>query len=126
MANKIKHSIENSKRKRDFKARNKRRHESKKKKNQLDEYVQRKAPQKEEAFDDVLGEEDEELERELARDQEMNDDNFDESEFRQYGEGLNLPSEEEESEEENEQDLKGEVTDSDLEDYYKELGIQDE
>ena len=83
MANKVKQSIENSKRKRDFKARNKRRYESKKNKNQRDEFVQRKPAQKEKAFDEAMDEEDEELEQELARDQEMNDEaHFDEFEFK--------------------------------------------
>ncbi len=54
MANKVQNAIENSKRKRDFKARQKRRFESKGKKSQTerDTYVQRKRPRKDQ---DVQG-----------------------------------------------------------------------
>lgn len=56
----------------------------------------------------------------------MEDDaNFDESEFLKHGEDLDLP-ESEGDEEELDRDAKGDETDSDLEEYYKELGIQDE
>lgn len=51
MANKVQNAIENSKRKRDFKARQKRRFETKGKKsqNERDTYVQRKRPRKDDA-----------------------------------------------------------------------------
>ena len=79
-------------------------------------------------MEEYIGEEDKELEEELARDQDLGDEEaLDEDEFQKYGEELNIPSEDEDEEEEEfEKDVKGEETDSDLEDYYKELGIQDE
>ena len=78
-----------------------------------------------------MEDEDEELEKELARDLDLGDeDNFDESEFKKYGDDLDLPDsddgEPEQDDEELMRDVAGEETDSDLEDYYRELGIQDE
>lgn len=78
-----------------------------------------------------MNEDDEELEKELANDQMINDDDedhFDESEFMKHGEHLDLPDsgdEEEDPDKEEEylRDAQGEETDSDLEEYYKELGI---
>lgn len=142
MANKVQNAIENSKRKRDFKARQKRRFETKGKKsqNERDTYVQRKRPRKDEAEvqdsdygeedDDklvqVMDEQDVELEQEVARDQAMEDEaNFDDTEFLQHGEDLDLPDSEQD-EEELDRDAEGGETDYDLEDYYKELGIEDE
>lgn len=54
MANRVKKAIENSKRKRDFKQRNKRRFDTKKRKNQneRDQYVQRKRVKRDEAATD--------------------------------------------------------------------------
>lgn len=139
MANKVKKAIEDSKRKRDFKHRSKRRQESSKKKNfrDKDQYIQRKRVKRDE-FDqkkrperdggeakdeEILGEEDKELEQELARDFDMGNEEgqFDEQEFLKHGDDLDLPESESDEEEE-----EGEETDSELEEYYKELGIQDE
>ena len=73
-----------------------------------------------------MDEQDVELEQEVARDQAMEDEaNFDDTEFLQHGEDLDLPDSEQD-EEELDRDAEGGETDSDLEDYYKELGIEDE
>ena len=142
MPNKVQKAIDNSKRKRDFKHRQKRRSDTSKKRRGQDEdkYVQRKRFKKDdqnepkkkveqdEDLEEMIGEEDKELEEELARDQDLGEEiDLDEDEFQKYGDELNIPSEEEDEEEDEfEKDVKGDETDSDLEDYYKELGIQDE
>eukprot|EP00347_Sterkiella_histriomuscorum_P015725 403355916 len=149
MANKVLKKIEDAKRRRDFKQRSKRRFETdaKKKTNEREKFVQRKykkpfgqknergeEPKKtrEEEIEEIMNEEDVELEQELARDEMINeDDEFDETEFLQHGDQLDLPDSGDEEDDFDKQeellrDAEGELTDSDLEDYYKELGIQDE
>lgn len=80
----------------------------------------------EEKYERVMAEEDPELEKELEEAGliEARDDTsvLDEKEFLEHADELDLPDEEED----NEQDLKGEDTDSDMEDYYRELGIENE
>ncbi len=85
----------------------------------------------EEEFNRVMQEEDPELEKDLlgedgaiaAEDEDIQmEDGGDEGEFVDDGGDLDLPDEEEV--EDNEDDLKGEDTDSDLEEYYRELGIE--
>lgn len=135
-ANKVKKSIEDSKRKRDFKLRHKGRFERKQKNNKFeDKYTEKKRLRKDEQKtkedeeedmeeDDLMGEDDGE-EEEVKPEEEYYDE-FDPKEaLDAEGHDLDLP----ESESEDEQvqkDLQGEDTDSELEDYYKELGIQDE
>lgn len=154
MANKTKRAIEDSKRKRDFKVRSKDRKERtyKKNKNESEKYVQRggnAAPnkrQKREEYDSdeeykrVMEAEDPDLERELAEagidvtgiNKDGDDDEnieMENAEFIDHDEGdLDLPAEENEDnfDDDNESDLNGEETDSDLEDYYRELGIENE
>lgn len=73
-----------------------------------------------------MAESDEELEKELAEAQEPVDDEdieMDEAEFLEHADELDLPDE---SEGEDSADLKGEETDSDLEEYYREIGIATE
>lgn len=142
MANKTQRAIEDSKRKRDFKGRQKNRKDrtAKKEKFEKNKYVQRgSVPSKrqkveevedeETKFQRVMAEEDPELERDLkeAGIIEGGDDgseNLDENEFLEHADELDLPEEENISD--NEGDLKGEDTDSDLEEYYRELGIENE
>jgi hypothetical protein len=80
----------------------------------------------EEEFNRVMAEEDPELGKDLEAaiqeedgDIEMEDD----QEFADDAGELNIPEDEQEVED-NEDDLKGDDTDSDLEDYYRELGIE--
>ena len=77
-----------------------------------------------------MAEEDPELERDLmgedAAIEEGEDIQMEEGEFADEGGELDLPEDDEEVVEENEDDLKGEETDSDLEEYYRELGIETE
>lgn len=58
---------------------------------------------------------------------EDNEEMFDETEFLKHGDHLDLPDsgdeEDADKEEEMYRDAQGEDTDSDLEEYYKELGI---
>ena len=51
------------------------------------------------------------------------DDQGENNEFLMNGHDLDLP-EDESSDEENKEDLKGEATDSEMEEYYEELGIK--
>ena len=142
MANKTKRAIEDSKRKRDFKVRQKGRKERsvKKQKFENNKYVQRgSVPNKRQKLDEVedeetkyqrvMAEEDPELERDLKEAGIMNGDddgseNLDENEFLEHADELDLPDEEDMDDDEG--DLKGDETDSDLEEYYRELGIEDE
>jgi hypothetical protein len=159
MANKIKKAIEDSKRKRDFKSRDKGRkiRTQKKQKYEANRFVQRgtgggagkargqgfKGPKgqpkreesdeeegSEEEFNRVMQEEDEDLEKELADaqepevDDEEGDMEMNDAEFLEHADELDLPSEDEVADDED--DLKGEETDSDLEEYYRELGIETE
>jgi hypothetical protein len=74
----------------------------------------------------MLNESDPEAEKEVK--EMMGDDygaEFDETEFKKHENLLDLPDSESEGDD-LEQDMKGEETDSDLEDYYRELGIADE
>jgi hypothetical protein len=74
-----------------------------------------------------MADDDVELEKELLDAQEPIDDEdleMDEAEFLEHADELDLP--EDASEEEDDADLKGEETDSDLEEYYRELGIETE
>lgn len=147
MANKTR-AIEDSKRKRDFKQRNKGRQERSAKKDKFEKskYVQRgsqqhkhetnKRQKKEEAsegsddeetkYNNVMAEEDPELERELKEagliEGDAGSEDLDEQEFLEHADELDIPDEEGDDED----DLKGEDTDSDLEDYYRELGIENE
>jgi hypothetical protein len=131
MANKVLKAIEDSKRKRDFKQRNKGRKERSQKRQKLEKnkYVQRgsgKRPAPEEdKFEKVMAEDDPELERELEEagilEGKDGSEDLDEAEFLEHGDELDLPDLDDD-----EEDLKGEETDSDLEDYYRELGIENE
>ncbi len=138
----VKKAIDNSKRKRDFKKRSSRRQESsnKRKHQESDKYVQRKRVKQENVdkvgkvnedddIDQYIEEEDKELEAELARDKDLGDqESFDDAEFDKYGDELDIPDDLDElsGEEDLEKDAEGDATDSDLEEYYRELGIQDE
>jgi hypothetical protein len=79
-----------------------------------------------------MQEEDPELERELLGDDAaaaLNDESEDlnEDQFLEGADELDLPEDDEEDEQEDkDEDLKGEETDSDLEEYYRELGIENE
>ena len=76
-----------------------------------------------------MAEEDPELERDLMGEDAAIEEGEDiqmEEEFADEGGELDLPEDDEEVVEENEDDLKGEETDSDLEEYYRELGIETE
>jgi hypothetical protein len=148
MANKTKRAIEDSKRKRDFKQRSKGRKDRTQKKDKFEKnrYIQRGSEQhmqaskrmrkdddgenEDDKYKRVMEEDDPELERELKEagliDGDVGEDgseNLDENEFLEHADELDLPSEDEAD---NEDDLKGEETDSDLEDYYRELGIENE
>jgi hypothetical protein len=70
-----------------------------------------------------MAEEDQELDRELLEDQQENaSEDLDDAEFLEHGDDLDLPD----IEDDNEEDLQGDETDSDLEEYYRELGIENE
>lgn len=72
-----------------------------------------------------MDQEDPELERDLQVAADEDDsDAFNEEEFNT--DGLDLPDDEEEDNNEEMHDLKGDDTDSELEDYYRELGIENE
>jgi len=68
-----------------------------------------------------MAEEDKELDRELLEEQNPSED-LDDAEFLEHGDELDLPD----IEDDNEEDLQGDETDSDLEEYYRELGIENE
>ena len=74
-----------------------------------------------------MEEDDQELENELEMEQmEIDDKDLDEEEFLKHGDELDLPEEEEEADDVISLDARGEETDSELEEYYKELGIENE
>ena len=82
----------------------------------------------EEEYNRVMAEEDPELEKALLGEDAAIEEDIqmeENEEFADEGGDLDLPDDEEEVED-NEDDLKGEETDSDLEDYYRELGIETE
>ena len=144
MASKIKRSTQNSKRKSEFKKRQLRRIEKTKKAKAVGEkeFVDKKArrqqrvkgksseqPNKNESDDEEAISSDSELEREIADDNDAKDpEKLDETVFNQYtatGE-LDLPEDNEEEDlSEEERDLEGDSgEDSELDEYYRELGIE--
>lgn len=144
--NKTQRAIDDSRRRRDFKARDKGRTERTQKREgkERNKYVQRgvapnkrvktdeedpqvsEAENSDEELKRVMDQEDPELERDLQVAADEDDsDNMDEEEFLNNADGLDLPDEEDE-EDFPEDDLKGDDTDSELEDYYRELGIDNE
>ena len=144
MVTRIKKAIQNSKHKASFNKRQTHRIKKKQRAGEVEQkqFVDKKKRREEKMrqkgeevkdneemeIDDELISSDSDLEKELAEDQAATDpDKLDESVFQQYTTGeLDLPEEEDEDDSsQEERDMEGdEANDSELEEYYQELGIE--
>jgi hypothetical protein len=125
--NRVTKSIEDSKRKKDFKLRDKKRDAYKKKQDAKPAFVDRRANRKV-ANDDVIAagsESGSEFDEEMAQvEAEIQAEHeIDETEFQQFETGeLDLPSEDD-GDEDAEMSDAAEGSDDDLDDYYREIGV---